>query len=50
MGNNPMNGTNPDGGTFFSTGVRDNGDGTFTVVNAKNDDNTGVFIADKGGN
>ncbi|WBV60484.1 DUF6443 domain-containing protein [Chryseobacterium camelliae] len=48
--NNPISFIDPDGRGVESTGVKDNKDGTYTVVNAKNDGNTGVYITDEKGN
>ncbi len=48
--NNPISFIDPDGRGVASTGVKDNKDGTYTVVNAKNDGNTGVYITDEKGN
>nr|WP_284347495.1 RHS repeat-associated core domain-containing protein [Chryseobacterium gallinarum] len=48
--NNPISFIDPDGRGVASTGVRDNKDGTYTVVNAKNDGNTGVYVTDEKGN
>ncbi|UZU00210.1 RHS repeat-associated core domain-containing protein [Chryseobacterium fluminis] len=48
--NNPISFVDPDGRGVASTGVRDNKDGTYTVVNAKNDGNIGVYITDEKGN
>jgi hypothetical protein len=40
----------PDGRSVESTGVRKNKDGSYTVVNARNDGDNGVYIADSNGN
>lgn len=48
--NNPISFIDPGGRGVASTGVKDNKDGTYTVVNAKNDGNTGVYITDEKGN
>ncbi|SDI87501.1 RHS repeat-associated core domain-containing protein [Chryseobacterium taeanense] len=45
--NNPISFIDTDGRGVESTGVRDNKDGTYTVVNAKNDGDTGVYITDE---
>ncbi|MFY7815530.1 MAG: RHS repeat-associated core domain-containing protein, partial [Chryseobacterium taeanense] len=49
--NNPIRFIDPDGRGVTSTGVRDNKDGTYTVVNAKpNDGNTGIYLVDENDN
>ena len=48
--NNPIMLVDPDGRESTSTGVRQNDDGSYTVVNAKNDGDNGIYIADKNGN
>ena len=41
--NNPIRFIDPDGRGIASTGVRENKDGTYTVVSAKDDGNTGIY-------
>ncbi len=48
--NNPIMFIDPDGRQAKSTGVKDNKDGTYTVVDARNDGDTGVYIVDNKGN
>ncbi|WP_330746901.1 DUF6443 domain-containing protein [Chryseobacterium sp. CP-77] len=48
--NNPIRFIDPDGRGVTSTGVKDNKDGTYTVVNAKDDGNNGIYLADDKGN
>ena len=48
--NNPIRFIDPDGRGVNSTGVRDNKDGTYTVVSAKDDGNNGIYRADEKGN
>ncbi|ALR29631.1 hypothetical protein ATE47_03405 [Chryseobacterium sp. IHB B 17019] len=48
--NNPIRFIDPDGRGVASTGVRENKDGTYTVVSAKDDGNTGIYRADDKGN
>ncbi|KMQ58741.1 hypothetical protein ACM40_17290 [Chryseobacterium sp. BLS98] len=47
--NNPIRFIDPDGHGVTSTGVKDNKDGTYTVVNAKDDGNNGIYLADDKG-
>ncbi|WP_336687738.1 RHS repeat-associated core domain-containing protein [Chryseobacterium bernardetii] len=47
--NNPIRFIDPDGRGVTSTGVKDNKDGTYTVVNAKDDGNNGIYLADDKG-
>ncbi|WP_260209373.1 hypothetical protein [Apibacter adventoris] len=47
---NPIKFTGPTGMEGESTGVIKNKKGTYTVVSAKNDGDTGIYIADKDGN
>ncbi|WP_394330835.1 RHS repeat-associated core domain-containing protein [Chryseobacterium gregarium] len=48
--NNPIRFIDPDGRGITSTGVRDNKDGTYTVVNAKDDENNGIYLVDENDN
>ena len=48
--NNPIRFIDPDGRGIASTGVRENKDGTYTVVSAKDDGNNGIYRADDKGN
>ncbi len=45
--NNPIRFIDPDGRGVTSTGVRENKDGTYTVVNAKDDGNKGIYLVDE---
>ena len=47
---NPIRFIDPDGRGVNSTGLRDNKDGTYTVVSAKDDGNNGIYRADENGN
>ncbi len=47
---NPIRFIDPDGRGVTSTGVRDNKDGTYTVISAKDDGNNGIYRADENGN
>ena len=47
---NPINMIDPTGMEGESTGVRNNGDGSYTVVGARNDGDNGIYLADKDGN
>ncbi|MFC4380323.1 RHS repeat-associated core domain-containing protein [Chryseobacterium bernardetii] len=47
--NNPIRFIDPDGRGVTSAGVKDNKDGTYTVVNAKDDGNNGIYLADDKG-
>ncbi|SIT25258.1 RHS repeat-associated core domain-containing protein [Chryseobacterium ureilyticum] len=48
--NNPIRFIDPDGRGVNSTGVRENKDGTYTVISAKDDGNNGIYRADDKGN
>jgi len=49
--NNPIRFIDPDGRGINSTGVKDNGDGTYKVVSSKPDDgNTGIYLVDENDN
>ena len=52
MGNNPISRVDPDGGYDGnpSTEVTDNGDGTYTVQDVKNDNDLNVYVVDADGN
>ncbi len=46
MGNNPTSLIDPDGRSAESTGVRENSDGSYTVVGARNDGDCGIYLVD----